>query len=116
VKRILAALILGGAALAAGAAPYAPQEFDFSGLDLSDGTAYGVVESIQPLRHTDPVQAGTFEDSVQPEVASRVLIRLDGGAGIALVSYGLEQFQPGQRVQVVYGPGGLRAEPAGPQP
>jgi hypothetical protein len=32
------------------------------------------------------------------------------------VHYGPEQFQPGQRVQVVYGPGGLHAEPAGPQP
>ena len=116
MKRILAAVILSGAALAAGAAPYAPQEFDFSGLDLSDGTTYGVVESIQPVQEKDPVQAGTFEDSVQPEVVSRLLIRLDGGAGVALVHYGPEQFQPGQRVQLVHGPGGLRAEPAGVQP
>ena len=116
MKRILAAVILGGAALAAGAAPYAPQEFDFSGLDLSDGTTYGVVESIQPVQQKDPVPADTFEDAVQHEAAARLHIRLDGGAGIALVYYGPEQFQPGQRVQLVYGPGGLHAAPAGLEP
>jgi hypothetical protein len=115
MKRILAALILGGAALAAGAAPYAPQEFDFSGLELSDGTAYGVVESIQPARQ-DPIHADVFEHSVQPEVLPRLLIRLDGGVGIALVHYGPEPFRPGQRVQVVRGPAGLRAEPSGLEP
>jgi outer membrane lipoprotein SlyB len=116
MKRILAAVILAGAALAAGAAPYAPQEFDFSDLDLSDGTAYGAIESIQPVQQEAPVHGDVFEHALQPDVSSRLLIRLDDGAGIALLHYGPEQFQPGQRVQVVRGPGGLRAEPAGVQP
>jgi hypothetical protein len=114
MKRILAALILGGAALAAGAAPYAPQEFDFSGLDLSDAAIYGVVESIQPVQNQAP-DADVFELSAQPD-APRLLIRLDGGAGVEVVQYGPVHFRPGQRVQLVRGPAGLRAEPAGLEP
>jgi hypothetical protein len=115
MKRILAAVILAGAALAAGAAPYAPQEFDFSGLDLSDGTAYGVVEAVHPVQRKEPDPADAFEHSVQADMPG-LLIRLDDGSGVTVVDYGPEQFRPGQRVQVMLGPDGLRAEPAGQEP
>jgi len=115
MKRTFAAAILGGAALAAGAAPYAPQEFDFTGLDLS-GSAYGVVETVKPAQRNEPVHAGVFEHFVEPEAAAGLVIRLDSGIGVTLVDYGPERFQPGQRVQLVRDAAGLRAEPAGLEP
>ena len=78
------------------AKPYAPQEFDFSGLEAS--AAYGQVESVQPVPRKDPLQADVFEH------ASRLVIRLDGGAGVTLIDDGLERFEPGQRVRVFLGP------------
>jgi len=115
MKHILTAAILAGAAFGAAAAPYAPQEFDFSGLDVSDGS-YGVVETVNPAPRTEPIHADVFEHSVEPEAAADLLIRLDSGTGVTLVQYGPERFRPGQRVQLVRDAAGLRAEPAGPQP
>jgi hypothetical protein len=115
MKRILTASILAGAAFGALAAPYAPQEFDFTGLNVSDGS-YGVVETVKPAPRTDPVHADVFEHSIEPEVPAGLLIRLDSGTGITLVQYGPERFRPGQRVQLVQSPGGLRAMPAGLEP
>jgi outer membrane lipoprotein SlyB len=115
MKRIFAAAILTGAALGAAAAPYAPQEFDFSGLDVSDGS-YGVVETVNPGPRTGPIHTDVFEHSVKPDAPADLLIRLDSGTGVTLVQYGPERFRPGQRVQLVRDAGGLRAEPAGLQP
>jgi hypothetical protein len=112
MKRIFAAAILTGAALGAAAAPYAPQEFDFSGLDVS----YGVVETVNPAPRTQPIHTDVFEHSVEPDAPADLLIRLDSGTGVTLVQYGPERFRPGQRVQLVRDAGGLRAEPAGLQP
>jgi outer membrane lipoprotein SlyB len=115
MKRIFAAAILTSAALGAAAAPYAPQEFDFSGLDVSDGS-YGVVETVNPAPRTAPIHTDVFEHSVEPDAPADLLIRLDSGTGVTLVQYGPERFRPGQRVQLVRDAGGLRAEPAGLQP
>jgi hypothetical protein len=100
MKYLVAAVSL---ALAAGPAlaqepakPYAPQDFDFSGLEAS--AAYGQVESVQPVPRKDPLQADVFEH------ASRLVIRLDGGAGVTLTHDGIERFEPGQRVRVFLGP------------
>jgi hypothetical protein len=106
MKRILTAAILAGAAFGAAAAPYAPQEFDFSGLDVSDGS-YGVVETVNPAPRTEPIHADVFEHSVDPEAAADLLIRLDNGP---------ERLRPGQRVQLVRDAAGLRAEPVGLEP
>ena len=114
MKRVFAAAILAGAALAALAAPYAPQEFDFSGLDVSDGS-YGVVETVRPVENTDPVHADVFEHSLEPDAAG-LLVRLDNGAGVTLVQYGAERFRPGQRVQLVRDASGLRARSIGLEP
>lgn len=115
MKRILAATLLAGAALGAAAAPYAPQEFDFTGLDLSDGS-YGVVETVKPAPRTEPIHADVFEHSIEPDAAAGLLIRLDSGTGVTLVHYGPERFRPGQRVQLVKDREGLRAQPTGLEP
>ena len=115
MKRIFLTAILAGAALAAAAAPYAPQEFDFTGLDVSDGS-YGVVETVKPAQRNGPIHADVFEHSVEPEAPAGLLIRLDSGTGVTLVHYGPERFRPGQRVQLVRDREGLRAAPAGLEP
>jgi hypothetical protein len=115
MKRIFATVILASAALGAAAAPYAPQEFDFSGLDVSDGS-YGVVETVSPAPRTEPIHADVFEHSVAPEASADLLIRLDSGTGVTLVHYGPGRFRPGQRVQLVKDRDGLRAEPTGLEP
>src|SRR5258708_6577806 len=78
------------------AKPYAPQEFNFSGLESSAG--YGLVESVQPVPRKDPLQTDVFEH------AKRLVIRLDDGGGVTLTHDGLERFEPGQRVRVFLGP------------
>ena len=115
MKRLLAATILAGAALGAAAAPYAPQEFDFSGLDVSDGS-YGVVETVSPAPRTEPIHADVFEHSIEPEASAGLLIRMDSGLAVTLVHYGPERFLPGQRVQLMRDREGLRAERVGLEP
>jgi len=112
MRRILAALLLGTAAAGSAAAPYAPQEFDFSGLESTVGLQYGVVESIQPAEPSEPIHVDVFEHAVQPDRAKRFLIRLDDGAGISIVQEGPERLEPGQRVYVLVRRGVARAEPA----
>lgn len=111
----LVALLLAFAAPLA-AAPYAPQEFDFSGLESTVGEAYGLVESIQPAQPSEPVHVDVFEHAVQPGAAKRFVIRLDGGAGLSIVQDGPERLEPGQRVYVLFRRGGARAVPADLQP
>jgi hypothetical protein len=116
MRRTLAALVLGTAALGAAAAPYAPQEFNFSGLESILGEAYGVVESVQPARPDEPLHVDVFEHALQGATAKRFLIRLDDGAGISIVQDGPERLEPGRRVYVLIRRGVLRAEPADLEP
>jgi len=88
------------ACAAALAAPYAPQEFDFSGLD---GVAYGTVELVQPAPPS-PVEL--------VEKAEAALVRLDDGRSITIVLPPLQHVEPGERVRVVRGAKGVRIERA----
>jgi len=106
-----AALLLAIAAPLA-AAPYAPQEFDFSGLESTIGEAYGLVESVQPAQPGEPVHVDVFEHALQTGAAKKLVIRLDDGAGISIVQDGPERLEPGQRVYVLFSRGGARVEPA----
>jgi hypothetical protein len=112
---LLATLLLAIAAPLA-AAPYAPQEFDFSGLESTVGLQYGLVESVQPAQPGESLHVDLFEHAVQPGTAKKLVIRLDGGAGISIVQDGPERLEPGQRVYVLFRRGGARAEPAGLAP
>jgi len=116
VRRICFALLLGSASLANVAAPYAPQEFNFSGLESTVGAAYGLVESVEPARPENPVRVDVFEHAVRPGTAKRFVIRLDSGAGISIVQDGPERLEAGQRVYVLFRQGGARVEPAGLEP
>ena len=111
MRRVLLAMGLAGAALAASAAPYAPQEFDFSGLEIESREAYGTVEKVRPLE--------VFEHAIQGG-SSVLLIRLDDGADMKLLHApagpGAALLVPGQRVRISSGPTGLRAEPASFEP
>ena len=111
MRNILVAALLAGAALAASAAPYAPQEFDFSGLQIEGRETYGTVEKVHPLE--------VFEHAIQGG-SSLVLIRLDSGADMKLLyapaSPGAARLELGQRVRVLSGPTGPRAEPVGFEP
>jgi len=114
-RLLLATLLLAFAAPLA-AAPYAPQEFDFSGLESTVGLQYGVVESVQPAQPSDPLNVDVFEHALQPDTAKRFVIRLDDGAGISIVQEGPERLEPGQRVYVLVRNGVARAEPADLKP
>jgi len=108
---LLATLLLAFAAPLV-AAPYAPQDFDFSGLESTVGLQYGLVESVQPAQPSEALHVDVFEHAVQPGTAKRFVIRLDDGAGISIVQDGPERLEPGQRVYVLFRRGGARAEPA----
>jgi len=108
---LLTTLLLAFAAPLA-AAPYAPQEFDFSGLESTIGEAYGLVESIQPAQPYEPIHVDVFEHAMQPGTAKRFVIRLDDGTGLSIVQEGPEWLEPGQRVYVLFRRGGARVEPA----
>jgi hypothetical protein len=94
IALMFAAIPLGGAL----AAPYAPQEFDFSGLD---GVAYGTVELIKPA---PPMPTELAEN------AEAALVRLDDGRSINVVLRLLQHVEPGERVRVVRGAKGARIE------
>ncbi|HXM80931.1 MAG TPA: hypothetical protein VN929_03285 [Burkholderiales bacterium] len=96
IALMFAALPLGGAF----AAPYAPQGFDFSGLD---SVAYGTVELVQPALATPAELA---------EKADAALVRLDDGRSITVVLRPLQHVEPGERVRVLPGVKGARIERA----
>lgn len=73
-------------ALPAGAAPYAPQEYDFGGLPALEAQAFGVVESVREL-------------SARPG-AQELVVRLDDGRELVVQS-GMQHFEPGERVRLV---------------
>jgi hypothetical protein len=116
LPRFLLATLLLAFAAPLGAAPYAPQEFDFSGLESTVGLQYGLVESVQPAQPDEPIHVDVFEHAVQPGTAKRFVIRLDDGAGISIVQDGPERLVPGQRVYVLVRRGVARAEPANLEP
>jgi len=100
------------ASFAACAAPYAPQEFDCSGLD-SEGVVLGTVESVATVRIERDIHAydEPAELEIQPELGDRMVIRLDDGRAITLVLTGMQRFEAGERVRVLsdtYSPYGRR--------
>ncbi len=94
IALMFAAIPLGGAF----AAPYAPQEFDFSGLD---GVAYGTVELVRPALPSPTELA---------EKAEAALVRLDDGRCVTVALNPLQHVEPGERVRVVRGAKGARIE------
>jgi len=99
MRKFLIALLFAAMPLgAAVAAPYAPQEFDFSGLD---GVAYGTVELVQPALPSPTELA---------EKAEAALVRLDDGRRITVVLRRLQHVEPGERVRVVRGAKSVRIE------
>jgi hypothetical protein len=79
--------------------PYAPQEFDFGGVD---GLLYGTVELVRPASPT----AGQPADK-----AEEALVRLDDGRRIAIVLAPLQHVGPGDRVRVLQSVTGVRMSP-----
>ena len=99
MKKFLIALMFAAMPLVGAlAAPYAPQEFDFSGLD---GEAYGTVELVQPAPPS-PTEL--------TENAEAALVRLDDGRSITVVLRRLQHVEPGERVRVLRGAKGARIE------
>jgi hypothetical protein len=98
----LAAALVLGISLAAHAAPYAPQEYDFSGLPAS---VPGVVESVRavPL-HANPAQfVDVFEHALNAETGEELVVRLDDGRAITVRPRSQQGFRPGERVRLVGG-------------
>jgi hypothetical protein len=95
VAPILSALLL-AVAVPAAAGPYAPQEYDFSGMHGLDLQALGVVESVRDL-------------SVQPG-AQELVVRLDNGRELVVMQNGMRRFHPGDRVRLVADGRGLQVE------
>jgi hypothetical protein len=99
MKKFLVALLFAATPLGgAFGAPYAPQEFDFSGLD---DVAYGTVELVRPAPPTPTELAENVEAA---------LVRLDDGRSISVVLLPLQHVEPGERVRVVAGVKGARIE------
>jgi hypothetical protein len=82
---ITSALFLAAAAPAA-AGPYAPQEYDFSGLPALEAQAFGVVESVRELS----ARPGTQE----------LVVLLDDGRELVVTQKAMQPFQPGERVRL----------------
>jgi outer membrane lipoprotein SlyB len=111
IKRVLVAAMLSAAPLVAGAADYAPEEFDFSELSTPQAVAYGTVESVREVPVEDTSRfAGFFEHAIRPEFADELVVLLDDGRTITVMQNGLNRFGPGQRVRVIPQPLGARVE------
>jgi outer membrane lipoprotein SlyB len=89
--------------LAACATPYAPQDFDFSGLNGLDSVALGTVESVRVVAVERDIHA--FEESMElrlrPDLVDELVILLDNGPAVTLKAKGTQRFTAGQRVRVV---------------
>ena len=94
VKNFVSVVALSG--LAACAAPYAPQEFNFSGLSS------GMIESALDAPRDIHAFHEAVEHEVNPQLAQRLLIRLDDGRAL-IVRSRAHRFEPGQRVRIVAG-------------
>lgn len=97
MKKLLA-ILASGAALAGCATPYAPQDFDFSGL-----SAAGIIESVRPVPRDIHAFEQAIEHSINPPVAERLHIRLDDGRAITVLDTGAPRFTAGERVRIVAG-------------
>ena len=91
------------------AAPYAPEEYDFSELSSVGPAAFGVIESVRetPLRATPAELPGVFEHSLNTETGQELSVRLDDGNVVTLVLDGMQRFRLGERVrltQITYQP------------
>lgn len=107
MRKVLVALILLAAASGAFAQqPYAPQEFDFSGL-VGMGAEAGIVESVREVTVKRDLHAFDPEMLVhtlqRPETVDEIAIRLEAGYIITVTADGeMPRLQPGQRVRVTF--------------
>jgi hypothetical protein len=106
MRRALAAIGLLAASFGAAAQPYAPQEFDFSGL-AGMGAEAGIVESVREVpvkRDLHAFDPGIIEHTMQrPDTAEEIAIRLEAGYLITVTSDGeMPRLEPGQRVRVTF--------------
>ena len=97
MKSTFTALAL-SAALAGCATPYAPQDFDFSGL-----TSPGMIESVTAAPRDIHAFEEAFVHEINPDTEDQLVIRLDDGRAITLREDSTRRFEPGQRVRVVSG-------------
>ncbi|MGH8670057.1 MAG: hypothetical protein ACREUH_12565 [Burkholderiales bacterium] len=94
------------ASIAACALPYAPQDFDFSGLngpsDLGS-LALGTVESVRVVRIERDIHA--FEEALElrlrPDLVDELVILLDDGHAVTVMAKATQRFAAGQRVRVL---------------
>jgi outer membrane lipoprotein SlyB len=84
------------AAMPAAAGPYAPQEYDFSGLPALETQVFGIVESVR-------------EFSARPG-AQELVVRLDDGRELVVMQNGTQHFEPGERVRLATISPNLRKE------
>ena len=101
----LVALSLLAAALPADAAPYAPQEYDFSDLSTIGPSALGVVECVRevPLAASPADFINVFEHSLNAETGEELVVRLDDGSAVTVRLDGMQRFRPGERVRLLGG-------------
>ena len=89
--------------LAACTTPYAPQDFDFSGLHGLDSVAIGTVESVRLVAVERDIHA--FDESMElrlrPDLVDELVILLDNGPAVTVKAKGTQRFTAGQRVRVV---------------
>jgi hypothetical protein len=106
---MIVAVLSSFAVSAAWAGGYAPQEFDFSGLEEH---ARGLVESVTevPLAGEHPEFADAFEHALKPQTAGQLLIRLDDGSAIRILESEMQGLQAGQRVRMRSDLSGTRVE------
>ena len=115
MRRALVAISLVVASFGVFAQPYAPQEFDFSGL-AAMGTETGIVESVREVpvaRDLHGFDPDVLEHTLQrPETVEEMVIRLDGGYAINVKATGdMRSCSPGQRVRVTFTTAGPLVEP-----
>lgn len=107
MKKPIATLLLAGA-LAGCATPYARQDFDFS----EHACAPGIVEAVREvdLQAGSEPFAAAAELWMQPDLGDELLVRLDDGRALKVVQKGMQRFETGQRVRVVFDGHGARLE------
>lgn len=98
----LAALLL-AATPPAGAAPYAPEEYDFSGLQALGPSVLGIVESVREVTRHAAQPADVLEHALNPETADELVVRLDDGRAVTVRLDARQGFQPGERVRLLGG-------------
>jgi hypothetical protein len=86
--------------LSAGAAPYAPRDFDVGKSADLDEAVCGMVEEVREKDASGPLEQA-LEHPVRPEKELRV--RLDDGSLVVVVWDGAQRFQPGARVRLLHG-------------